>query len=90
MDTLFSSLTNLDFLDLSYNGFSVTTKNANHYVNPGFRYLGLASCKLKVFPNSLRDMKQLNYLDLSQNEIYGQIPYWAGEIGGNELIHVNL
>ncbi|PWA71373.1 Leucine-rich repeat-containing protein [Artemisia annua] len=81
LDTLLSTLTNLRYLDLSYNGFSVTTKNANHYVNPGVRYLGLASCKLKVFPNSFRAMKQLRYLDLSSNEIHGQIPHWAGEIG---------
>nr|GFB04731.1 leucine-rich repeat-containing protein [Tanacetum cinerariifolium] len=36
-------------------------------------------------------MKQLRYLDLSSNEIYGQIPHWAGEIGGNHsLISLNL
>jgi kinesin family protein C2/C3 len=81
LDTLLSSLTNLESLDLSYSGFSVTTNNTNHYVNPGFDYLDLASCKLKVFPNSFRAMKQLRYLDLSSNEIHGQIPHWAGEIG---------
>ncbi|GKC66518.1 leucine-rich repeat-containing protein [Tanacetum coccineum] len=90
LDTLLSSLTNLKILLLSYNGFSVTTKNANHYVNPGFRDLGLASCKLKVFPNSFRTMKQLEGLDLSSNEIHGQIPHWAGEIGGNQLDFLNL
>ncbi|PWA67998.1 Leucine-rich repeat-containing protein [Artemisia annua] len=83
LDTLLSSLTNLEYLDLSYSGFSITTKNANHYVNPGFRELRLASCKLKVFPNSFRAMKQLVELDLSSNEIHGQIPHWAGEIGGD-------
>ncbi|PWA71375.1 Leucine-rich repeat-containing protein [Artemisia annua] len=82
LDTLLSSLTNLEFLDLSYSGFSVTTKNAYHYVNPGFWLLKLASCKLKVFPKSFRAMKQLQDLDLSSNEIHGQIPHWAGEIGG--------
>ncbi|GKE92759.1 leucine-rich repeat-containing protein, partial [Tanacetum coccineum] len=92
LDTLLSTLTNLEDLDLSYSGFSVTTSNnANHYVNPGFTALGLASCNLKVFPNSLRAMKQLWYLDLSSNEIHGQIPPWAGEIGGNnELSYLNL
>ncbi|GJY85134.1 leucine-rich repeat-containing protein [Tanacetum coccineum] len=90
LDTLLSSLTNLEYLDLSYSGFSVTTKNANHYVNPAFRDLRLASCKLKVFPNSLRAMRQLEQLDLSSNEIYGQIPHWAGEIGGNELHGLDL
>ncbi|PWA54992.1 Leucine-rich repeat-containing protein [Artemisia annua] len=87
LDTLLSTLPNLEDLDLSYSGFSVTTKNTNHYVNPGFRDLQLASCKLKVFPNSLRAMKQLFWLDLSSNEIHGQIPHWAGEIG---LQYLNL
>ncbi|GKB10556.1 leucine-rich repeat-containing protein [Tanacetum coccineum] len=90
LDTLLSSLTNLEYLDLSYSGFSVTTNNANHYVNPGFRFLKLASCKLKVFPDSFRAMKQLWSLDLSDNEIHGQIPHWAGEIGRNELYRLNL
>ncbi|GKD02233.1 leucine-rich repeat-containing protein [Tanacetum coccineum] len=79
LDTLLSSLTNLENLDLSYSGLSVTTNNANHYVNPGFRFLNLASCKLKVFPESFRAMKQLQQLDLSGNEIHGQIPHWVEE-----------
>ncbi|GKC99296.1 leucine-rich repeat-containing protein [Tanacetum coccineum] len=90
LDTLLSSLKNLEYLDLSYNGFSVTTNNANHYVNAGFLFLKLASFKLKVFPESFRAMKQLQYLDLSGNEIHGQIPHWAGEIGRNELYLLNL
>ncbi|GJS19747.1 leucine-rich repeat-containing protein [Tanacetum coccineum] len=90
LDTLLSSLTNLDDLDLSYSGFSLTTKNSNHHVNPGFRELQLAACKLKVFPNSFRAMKQLEVLDLSSNEIHGQITHWAGETRGNELNRLNL
>ncbi|GJX49552.1 leucine-rich repeat-containing protein [Tanacetum coccineum] len=90
LDTLLSCLTNLEYLDLSYSGFSVTTNNGYHYVNPGFRFLKLASCKLKVFPESFRAMKQLQHLDLSGNEIHGQIPHWAGEIGRNELYLLNL
>ncbi|PWA62363.1 Leucine-rich repeat-containing protein [Artemisia annua] len=91
LDTLLSSLTNLESLYLSYSGFSVTTNNANHYVNPGFRDLELASCHLKVFPKSFRAMKQLRSLDLSSNEIDGQIPHWEGEIGGTYgLGYVNL
>ncbi|GKE40114.1 leucine-rich repeat-containing protein, partial [Tanacetum coccineum] len=86
LDTLLSSLAFLTILDLSYSGFSVTTNNANHYVNPRFTELYLASCKLKVFPNSLRAMRQLKHLDLSNNEIHGQIPHWAVEIGGNNRL----
>ncbi|GKD25024.1 leucine-rich repeat-containing protein, partial [Tanacetum coccineum] len=90
LDTLLSSLTNLEYLSLSYSGFSLTTNNTNHYVNPGFQLLYLASCKLKVFPESFRAMKQLLWLDLSGNEIHGQIPHWAGEIGRNELSLLDL
>ncbi|GJR40313.1 leucine-rich repeat-containing protein [Tanacetum coccineum] len=47
--------------------------------------------RLKVFPNSFRAMKQLERLDLSNNEIHGQIPHWAGEIGGTDgLRYLNL
>ncbi|GKB51354.1 leucine-rich repeat-containing protein [Tanacetum coccineum] len=74
LDTLLTSLKNLEHLDLSYNSFSVTTKNGNHYVNPGFRVLGLASCKLKVFPNSFQAMQQLIQLDLHSNFIQGPFP----------------
>ncbi|GJY12274.1 leucine-rich repeat-containing protein [Tanacetum coccineum] len=90
LDTLLSSLTNLEILDLSYSGFSVTTNNTNHYVSPAFTNLYLASCKLKVFPKSFRAMKELQFLDLSGNEIHGQIPHWAGEIGGNKLYELDL
>ncbi|PWA65335.1 leucine-rich repeat protein [Artemisia annua] len=82
LDTLLKSLTNLEYLDLSYSGFSVvTTKNANHFVNPGFLILKLASCKLKAFPESLRLMPNIMLLDLSSNEIKGQVPHWVGELG---------
>ncbi|PWA82935.1 Leucine-rich repeat-containing protein [Artemisia annua] len=90
LDTLLSRLTNLEVLGLSYNSLSVKTKNANHYVNPGFRELYLASCKLKVFPNSFQAMRKLEWLDLSRNEIHGQIPHWVGKIGGNELQRLTL
>ncbi|GJR93588.1 leucine-rich repeat-containing protein [Tanacetum coccineum] len=82
LDALLSCLTNLEILNLSNNSFFVTTKNANHYVNPGFKLLRLASCKLKLFLNSFRAMKQLRYLDLSSSGIHGQIPHWSNLIEG--------
>ncbi|PWA81096.1 Leucine-rich repeat-containing protein [Artemisia annua] len=92
LETLLSSLPNLVELHLSYSGFSVITINsdANYYVNPSFDILNLASCKLKVFPESLRAMRNLSILDLSRNEIRGEIPLWAGEIGGLQLYSLDL
>ncbi|PWA92461.1 receptor like protein 52 [Artemisia annua] len=90
LDTLLSSLTDLRELHLSRSGLSVMTKNATSYVNPDFKILGLAYCKIKVFPKSLRAMKKLQSLDISNNDIHGHIPDWVGEIGGNRLLLLDL
>ncbi|CAH1438744.1 unnamed protein product [Lactuca virosa] len=81
LEVLLSSLPNLQLLMLSDSGLSVVSDNSSSYVNPEFSFLGLASCKLNLFPESLRAMKNLSFLDLSNNSIHGPIPHWAGEIG---------
>ncbi|XP_024964146.1 receptor-like protein 6 [Cynara cardunculus var. scolymus] len=86
LDTLLSRLGTLEYLYLSYSGLSVVTNNASRYVNPNFKALELASCKIKVFPESLRAMRKLQFLDLSRNEIDGHIK----ELGGNELVYLDL
>ncbi|KAI3721065.1 hypothetical protein L2E82_32068 [Cichorium intybus] len=79
-DTFLSSLPNLQGLDLSNNGLAViTNKSSSIYVNPNFHILRLASCKLALFPESIRAMKKLTSLDLSKNDIHGRIPDWAGQ-----------
>ncbi|XP_059436488.1 receptor-like protein 20 [Corylus avellana] len=40
------------------------------------QYLGLAYNKLKTFPHFLRNQSALLALDLSNNEIHGEIPNW--------------
>ncbi|XP_042942929.1 receptor-like protein 6 [Carya illinoinensis] len=37
---------------------------------------GLAPCKLKRFPDFLRNQSKLSILDLSDNQIHGDIPNW--------------
>ncbi|XP_071726870.1 receptor-like protein Cf-9 homolog [Rutidosis leptorrhynchoides] len=91
LDTLLSSLPSLTMLILSRSGFSVLTNTVNRYANPGlFQMLVLTFCNLKVFPESLRAMKDLVYLGLSNNLIRGDIPEWAVEIGGNGLRILDL
>ncbi|GJZ82021.1 leucine-rich repeat-containing protein [Tanacetum coccineum] len=89
------NLQSLETLDLRFNHFtgnipSCVSVNLSLIIIFGCVELYLASCKLKVFPESFRAMKQLWSLDLSDNEIHGQIPHWAGEIGRNELGLLNL
>ncbi|KAI3799966.1 hypothetical protein L1987_35272 [Smallanthus sonchifolius] len=77
LDTLLSSLTNLETLILSYSGVSITTSNANHHVNPKFGILSLASCSLKGhIPDWVGEIgaNRLSVLDLSNNSISGTIP----------------
>jgi Leucine-rich repeat (LRR) protein len=63
-------------LDLSYNNLLVEFNGFNISLTsfPQFYYLGLASCKLKLFPDFLRNQSNLVFLDLSNNQIYGKIP----------------
>ena len=49
----------------------------------------LVSCNIIEFPNFLTLSKKLDYLDLSNNRIYGRIPEWMFEIGEN-LSYLNL
>ncbi|KAM4078955.1 hypothetical protein ACB094_09G079200 [Castanea mollissima] len=50
--------------------------------------LRLASCKLKTFPYFLRNQSQLTTLDLSINQITGEIPSWIWK--HNNLLSLNL
>lgn len=71
LDRLLSSLPSLQTLDLGNSGLSVVTNNgSSSYLNPNFRYLDLAACKLALFPEFLRGMQNLIDLDLSNNDIF--------------------
>jgi Leucine-rich repeat (LRR) protein len=68
-------------LDLSYNNLLIEFNGFNISLIsfPQFDHLGLASCKLKVFPDFLRNQSSLYFLDLSNNQIYGEIPASIGQ-----------
>ncbi|XP_062002952.1 receptor-like protein 19 [Rosa rugosa] len=48
-------------------------------------HLGLASNKLTTFPDFLRNQSYLTYLDISDNQIQGQIPNWIWSFKLQEL-----
>ncbi|KAK9009521.1 hypothetical protein V6N11_036053 [Hibiscus sabdariffa] len=86
----FQNLSNLSFLDLSYNKFSVdaTASNISPLSLPAFTDLYLASCNLTEFPHYLKNQSDLTYLDLSNNQIHGEIPLWIWT--QTNLLYLNL
>ncbi|CAL5422800.1 unnamed protein product [Camellia sinensis] len=71
-------------LDLSYNGLSIETNGSYSSLPlfPKIYSLRLASCKLQKFPD-LRNQSLMFHLDLSNNQIYGEIPNWNWEVDNN-------
>ncbi|XP_022767790.1 receptor-like protein 12 [Durio zibethinus] len=84
------NLRNLSSLDLSHNRLSINASAINPSLPsfPNITTLKLASCNLMKFPDFLKDQNRLVYLDLSNNNIHGEIPKWIWEARG--LLHLNL
>ena len=80
---MFSKLKNLDYLDLSNNLLSIN--NNVTYTMPKLSSLNLSSCNISEFPIFLRTATTLQFLDLSKNRIYGQVPRWLGDVGRDSL-----
>ncbi|CAM8888919.1 unnamed protein product [Rhodiola kirilowii] len=81
-------LQNLTSLYLSHSNFSVEIGKDIPTSCPQIIALMLSSCKLKEFPSFLRNQSSLEYLDLSQNLIQGDIPDWIWNI--HTLENLNL
>ncbi|XVF08311.1 hypothetical protein REPUB_Repub06bG0215600 [Reevesia pubescens] len=88
--TEIQKLTNLSNLDLSYNELSIDASATNSALSsfPNITTLKLASCNLTKFPGFLKTQPKLNHLDLSNNQISGEIPNWVWEI--KSLAYLNL
>ncbi|KAK8563930.1 hypothetical protein V6N13_005851 [Hibiscus sabdariffa] len=88
----FQKLNNLSYLDLSYNNLSIDSSFTNLPLPfvplfPNVTYLNLASCNLTKFPEFVKNLSNLYYLDLSSNRIHGEIPSW---IWKPRLVYLNL
>ena len=82
-------LTNISSLDLSYNELSVNYGvTASSLSFPHFSTLKLASCKLRAVPDFLKNQSKLTILDLSKNQIHGEIPNWIQHL--TNLVYLNL
>ncbi|KAK8714017.1 hypothetical protein V6N13_149219 [Hibiscus sabdariffa] len=83
-------LVNLTQLDLSHNNLFVNATGSYSTVSsfPKIASLKLASCKLNVFP-PLENQSRLAFLDLSENQISGEVPNWIWNASYG-LQHLNL
>ncbi|XP_021820459.1 receptor-like protein 12 [Prunus avium] len=87
---LLPQLKNLSSLDLSYNILSIDYNDTNSSYSsfPQITTLKLASVNLRRFPDFLRNQSHLSTVDLSQNQIHGEIPNWIWRL--NNLSQLNL
>ncbi|KAM5559167.1 receptor-like protein 7 [Rosa sericea] len=84
---------NLPLVDLSHNSLLIDYNGTNSSFLQ-IRYLSLASNKLRAFPDFLRNQSTLDHLDLSNNQIQGEIPNWilslkslnSLDLSGNSLV----
>ncbi|CAA2966774.1 receptor 12 [Olea europaea subsp. europaea] len=85
------NLQNLTSLEFSHNRLSINASNSSSspYQFPQITRLSLASCNLQSFPD-LRNQSKMSFLDLSNNQIKGEIPNWIWEAGNGILSHLNL
>ncbi|PRQ37941.1 putative leucine-rich repeat-containing, plant-type, leucine-rich repeat domain, L [Rosa chinensis] len=86
----FSKLEKLRGLRLSLNKFSVQIKTGFNAIAPKLELLGLGSCNLTEFPEFLKYTSHLEDLDLSDNNLHGQIPKWMWNSTGETLRYLNL
>ncbi|KAK7842000.1 receptor-like protein 7, partial [Quercus suber] len=80
LTSFFLSLNNISFLPEP-----ITNATLNRFV-----VIGLGSCKLSNFPHFLRNQDHLQVLDLSHNNILGQIPKWVRNTSKETLMYVNF
>jgi Leucine-rich repeat (LRR) protein len=80
---------NLSYLDLSHIKLLTKYNDSNLSLSStSLTTVILASCKLKKFPDFLRNHANLYYLDLSKNQIDGELPNWIWKL--HHLHSLNL
>ncbi|CAA2966775.1 receptor 12 [Olea europaea subsp. europaea] len=76
---------------MDHNRLSVNASisSSSSYPFAQLNVLSLASCNLKSFPD-LRNQSTLDFIDLSDNQIMGEIPNWIWEVGNGSIALLNL
>ncbi|KAF3947157.1 hypothetical protein CMV_026676 [Castanea mollissima] len=88
---MFSKLKILETVDLSHNPLlSLSTFNNFSYTLPKLYELYLSSCKINEFPFFLTNLENLEWLDLSHNQIKGNTQTWLLDVAKDSLRYLNL
>ncbi|XP_060667761.1 receptor-like protein 34 isoform X2 [Ziziphus jujuba] len=87
---IFSELSNLHLLDLSYNSHLSQISVDTNSTLPKFKLLFLTSCNISEFPDFLKTQDELVSLSLSGNRIDSLIPSWFFSVGRNTLQYLSL
>ncbi|PON94309.1 LRR domain containing protein [Trema orientale] len=93
LEAILEGVGGLDLLDLSYNNWLVDSSSKNYTLIssiPLIQQLYIASCNLTTIPFYLRNLSNLWTLDLSHNQIHGEIPSWIWEVGDGNLGFLDL
>ncbi|XP_033148522.1 receptor-like protein 48 [Brassica rapa] len=85
--SLFSHFESLSILSLSRN--TVKFSSTLHLVSP-IGSLAVASCNISEFPKFLRTQTSLFNLDISQNQIKGNVPAWLWSLPGLAYVDFSL
>ncbi|CAN8313657.1 unnamed protein product [Cochlearia groenlandica] len=75
--SLFFSLKSLTYLNLHGNSLTPSSvSSSGNDIPKNIRFLFLSGCNIGEFPSFLKSLKMLEKLDISDNEIKGNVPEW--------------
>ncbi|KAJ4822879.1 hypothetical protein Tsubulata_023542 [Turnera subulata] len=86
----FSIFRNLWELSLSDNNLSIIPSGSVSSSWPQLISLSLSDCNLTEFPPFLRSQVGLIFLDLSKNNLHGEVPRWMSYVGHETLWLLDL
>ncbi|KAJ4903443.1 receptor like protein 23 [Raphanus sativus] len=73
---LFSPLKSLVHLDLSGNSISPASLSSDSSIPLSLAMVFFKHCGIKEFPNMLKKLSSMQFIDLSNNRINGKLPEW--------------
>ncbi|KAL1205735.1 Receptor like protein 27 [Cardamine amara subsp. amara] len=87
--SFFSSLKSLLFLDLSGNSVSPTSLRSDSGIPLSMETLLLLRCNVIEFPNILKPLHNLTFIDISYNRIKGKVPEWLWSLPRLDTVNLS-